>query len=187
MDLCSCIISVAKTASKEIGALIHSMKFLSPEVALYFYKSTIRPCMDYCCHIWAGAPSWYLGLLDKLQRWIYRTFGPWLAASFEPVAHHQNLPSLSFFYRYYFGKYSSELAQLVPLPDSRGKSTCYTDRLHNFSITIPWCYKDIYDNSFFPCTARLWIYLPKECFPLTYDLNGFRSRVKGNILTAGSF
>ena len=37
----SYIISIAKTASKKIGALIHSMKFLSPEVALYLYKSTI--------------------------------------------------------------------------------------------------------------------------------------------------
>ena len=33
------------------------MKFLSPEVALSFYKSTIHPCMEYCCHIWAGAPN----------------------------------------------------------------------------------------------------------------------------------
>ena len=36
----SYIISIAKTASKKILALIHSMKFLSPEVALYLYKST---------------------------------------------------------------------------------------------------------------------------------------------------
>ena len=34
-------ISVAtKIAAKKIRALIHSMKFLSPEVALYLYKST---------------------------------------------------------------------------------------------------------------------------------------------------
>ena len=39
----SYIISIAKTASKKIGALICSMKFLSPEVALYLYKSTICP------------------------------------------------------------------------------------------------------------------------------------------------
>ena len=62
------IISIAKTSSKKIGALILSMKFLSPEVALYLYKSTIRPCMEYCCYIWAGAPSCYLKLLDKLQK-----------------------------------------------------------------------------------------------------------------------
>ena len=67
LDWGSYIISIAKTASKKIGALIRSMKFLSPEVALYLYKSTIRSCMEYCFHVWAGAPSCYLELLDKLQ------------------------------------------------------------------------------------------------------------------------
>ena len=37
----SYIISIAKTASKKIGALIRSMMFLSPEVALYLYKSIV--------------------------------------------------------------------------------------------------------------------------------------------------
>ena len=45
-DWGSYIISIAKTASKKIGALICSMKFLSPEVALYLYESTIRPYME---------------------------------------------------------------------------------------------------------------------------------------------
>ena len=35
LDWGSYIISIAATASKKIGALILSMKFLSPEVALY--------------------------------------------------------------------------------------------------------------------------------------------------------
>ena len=35
------IIPIAKTISKKIVALIRSVKFLSPEVALYFYKSII--------------------------------------------------------------------------------------------------------------------------------------------------
>ena len=52
----SYIISIAKTASKKIRALIRFMKLLSPEVALYLYKSTIRPCMEYCSHVWAGNP-----------------------------------------------------------------------------------------------------------------------------------
>ena len=34
LDWCSYIISIAKTASKKIGGLISSMKFLSHEVAL---------------------------------------------------------------------------------------------------------------------------------------------------------
>ena len=41
LDWGSYIISIAKTASKKIGALICSMKFLSPEVALYFFEATL--------------------------------------------------------------------------------------------------------------------------------------------------
>ena len=52
------------------------MKFLSPEVALYLYKCTICPCMEYCCHVWAVAPSCYLDFLDKLQKRICRIVGP---------------------------------------------------------------------------------------------------------------
>ena len=48
LDWGSYIISITKTAFKKIGAFIYSMKFLSPVVALHFYKSTIRPCMNIC-------------------------------------------------------------------------------------------------------------------------------------------
>ena len=129
--------------------------------------------MEFCCHVWVGAPSCYLELLDKLQKRICRTVRHSLAASLGPLAHHRNVNSLSLFYRYYFGRCSSELAQLVPLPFSRGRSTRYSDRLHAFSVTIPRCYKDVYVNSFFPRTTRLWNYLAIECFLLTYNLNGF--------------
>ena len=88
LDWGSYIIPIAKTASKKIRALICSMKFLSAEVALYLNKSTMRSCMEYCCHVWAGAPSCYFELLDKLQKWIWRTVGPSFAASLEPLAHH---------------------------------------------------------------------------------------------------
>ena len=86
LDWGTYIVSIAKTASKKIGAFIRSMKFPSPEVALYLCKSTIRPCMEYCHHVWAVAPSCYLELLDKLQKQTCRTVGhhlllllnPWL-------------------------------------------------------------------------------------------------------------
>ena len=103
LDWGSYIISIAKTASKKIGALIRSMKFNSPEVALYLYKSTVRLCMEYCCHVWASAPSCYLELLDKLQKRICRTAGPSLAASLEPLTYRRNVARLSLFYRYYLG------------------------------------------------------------------------------------
>ena len=41
LDCGSYYISLAKTAFKKIGALIRSLKFISPEVALYPQKTTI--------------------------------------------------------------------------------------------------------------------------------------------------
>ena len=71
---------------------------------------------------------------------------------------------ISLFYRYYFGRCSSELAQLVPLPFSQGRFTCYPDRWHDFSVTSPRFYKDVYGNSFFPCIDRLGNSVHIECF-----------------------
>ena len=103
LDWGSYIISIAKAASRKIGALIHSMKFLSSEVALNLYKSTIQPHMEYCCHVWDGAPSCFLEFLDKLQKQICKTVDPSPADSLEPLTHPRNVASLSLFYWYYFG------------------------------------------------------------------------------------
>ena len=110
-----------------------------------------------------------------------------VATSLEPLAHRRNVASLSLFYRYYFGRCSSEPAQVFPLPFSRGRCTRYSDGLHDFSVTIPRCYKNVYVNSFFPRTARLWNSLPTECFYSIYNLNGFMSRINRHLLTVGSF
>ena len=47
--------------------------------------------MEYCCHLWAGAPSCYLELLDKLQKQIGWTVVPTLSASLTPLVHCQNV------------------------------------------------------------------------------------------------
>ena len=62
----SCIISIAKSVSKKIEALIRSIKI----------------------------PSCYLELSDKLQKQICKTVGPSLAACLEPLPHRQNVASL---------------------------------------------------------------------------------------------
>ena len=97
----SYIISTAKTTSKKIWALIRFMKFLSTKVAVYIYKSTICPCMEYCCHVWAGAFGFGIGIVRQAQKEICRTVGPSLVASLEPLAHCRNVASLRLFYRYY--------------------------------------------------------------------------------------
>ena len=147
LDWGSYIVSIAKTPSKKIGALIRSMKFLSPEVALYLYKSTIRPYV------------WNTAVMSGLLVLLVATWNCWISyrnGYVGPLAHHRNVASLSLFYRYYFSRCSSELAELVPHPYSRGRSSRYSDRLYDFSVTIPRCYKDVYvnNNSFFPRTQQ---------------------------------
>ena len=52
---------------------------------------------------------------------------------------------------------------------------------------LPIFIKDVYVNSFFPCTASLWNSLAIECFPLSYSLNGSKSRITRHLLTVSSF
>ena len=175
VDWRSYIISIAKTASKKIGAITRSMKFFF--LRLLCISINMWACMEYCCHFWAGAQYYYFEFLDKLKVLFLLT----------PLDHRRNIASLSLFDKYYFGKCLSELAQLVPLPYSRGRSTLYSDRLHDFSVNIPRCYKDVYIYSVFPRTAKLWNSLLIECFTLTYCLNGFNSRISRHFLTVGCF
>ena len=80
-------------------------------------------------------------LVATWKCWIsYRNGYAELLVLLEPLAHCRNVARLSLFYKYYFGRCSSELAQLAqlaPLPYSRERCTRYSDRLHDFSVTIP--------------------------------------------------
>ena len=87
---------------------------------------------------------------------------------------------LKSFLQVILGRCSSELAQLVPLCFSRGRSSRYSDKWYGFSVAIPRCYKDVYVNSFFPGTVKLWN-------SLTYDASGFKSRINRHLVTVGSF
>ena len=140
--------------------------------------------MEYCCHVWVGAPSCYLQLFNNLQKRICKTVGPSLAASLEPLAHRQNVASLSLFYRHNFARCSSELAQLVPLPYYRGRSTCYSDTSYDFSVPIPRCWRDVYDKFFSSHSSTLEFSAYRM---LSFDLWSKKSRINRHLLSAGSF
>ena len=119
-------------------------------LALEFYKSWNTFVISEMVIL---AAPW---MLHKIKKGICRTVCPSLAASLEPLTHTLNTACLGLLYRYYFGRCSSGLAKLSPLPHSHGRSNRYSDKLHGFSVTISRCYKDAYVNSFFFCLARLW-------------------------------
>ena len=97
--------------------------------------------MEYCCHVRGNAPICYLELLYKADVYLN-----WLNKLHLPIF--EDLPR--------------ELVSAASSTSSAG--THYSDKLHYFSVTISRCYTDVYVNSFFPCTARLWESLPIEYF-----------------------
>ena len=50
-------------------------------------------CIKCCCHVWAGAPSCYLDILDKLKKGVCENGGPTLAAFLESLIHFRNVAS----------------------------------------------------------------------------------------------
>ena len=181
----SYILSVAKEAGKMVGSFFRSKKYLTPAAILYLYKSQIRPKMEYCCHIWAGASKTCLSSLDKVQRRLRRLVGDSLFTTLQPLSHRRNVASLSLFYRYYNGKCSQELQKMVPCCKTFGRNTRYSTRVqknHPHFLQVEGIYPKYHMDSFFPRTASLWNTLPSDCFPDSYDLDFFKKRVNKFLL-----
>ena len=187
LDWGSYIISIAKIAYKKSGALIPSMKFLSPEVALYLYKSTIHPCMEYCCHVWAGAPSCYLKLLDKLQKWICMSFSCCFPWNLGPLLKSSKLLKvfsisntlvdvlknwLNWFYFLFL-----EAGLLVILIDCMIFLSTFLDVTRMSMSTVSFLAQ---------LDSGILCFFSLEYSPLTNNLNGIKSRINRHLLTVGS-
>ena len=123
----------------------------------------------------------YLELLRIIQMRICRTVGLSVAASLEPFAHRRTVASSSLFYRYYLGICSFELAQLVPLRYSRGKSARYFDGLYDFchhSQIIQGCLRQQF------CLAQLDSSLQNAFFG---SMSCFKPRINRHLLNVGCF
>ena len=59
--------STAKHASQKLGFLSRARGLFSPSQLLTIYNSQILPSLEYCSHVWGGAPRSSLHLLDKVQ------------------------------------------------------------------------------------------------------------------------
>ena len=159
--------------------------FIDAESILYLYKSTIRPCMEYCCHIWAGAPITTLHLLDKVQRRLKNLIGDNLYSKLQSLSHRRDVASLSLFYRYFHGHCSNELASLIPNTYPASDSLIQTHRYfrNKNAVYLPRRNTTTYSNSFIPRTSTLWNSLPNECFPSEYNLDSFKKNVHNFLLT----
>ena len=123
--------SVGKRASQRIGSLYRSRRFLTPEACLHLYKSTIRPIMEYCCHLWSGAPKSHLSFLDRVQHRMKKLVGSALYSTLQPLSQRRDVASLSLFYRYYFGRCSDGLHESMFPTFVASRSTRRVNSLHS--------------------------------------------------------
>ena len=145
---------------------------------LSIYKSQIRPSLEYCSHVWGGAPKSTLCLLDKVQSKAIRLINnPNLAKSLQPLSHRRLVGDLSIFYRYFNGHCSQEIRDIIPIPLRRVRTTRSSTHSHPFQVSLPTSRTLSHKSSFIPRTCNLWNVLPSSCFPESYNLPSFKSKI----------
>ena len=81
---------------KMLGFLARSRGFFSSSHPRSIYKSQIRPSLEYCSHVWGGAPKSTLCLLDKVQSKAIRLINiPNLTKSLQPLSHRRLVGDLT--------------------------------------------------------------------------------------------
>nr|CAI5839320.1 unnamed protein product [Callosobruchus analis] len=108
------VATIAKTASQKLGVLFRCRKLYTPEQLLLLYKAQIRPSLEYCSHVWGCAPKHSLKLLDSIQNRAVKLIDTDnLTNNLHSLEDRRRVAGLSLFYRFYHGRCSSELSQII--------------------------------------------------------------------------
>ena len=169
--------SFAKYASEKLGFLARACGFFSCSHLLSIYNSRTRP-LQYCSHVWGGAPKSTLCLLDKVQsKAIQLINNPNLTKSLQPLSHRRLVEDLSIFYRCFNGHCSQEIREIIPVHLRRVRTTRSSTHSHPFQVSLPNPRTLSHKSSFIPRTCNSWNVLP-SCFPESYNLPSFKSKIK---------
>ena len=170
--------SLAKHASQKLGFLARARGFFSSSHLLSIYKSQIRPSLEYCSHVWGGAPKSTLCLLDKVQSKAIRLINnPNLTKSLQPLSHRQLVGDLSIFYKYFHEYCPQEIREIIPVPLRRVRTTRSSTHSHPFQVSMPIPRNLSDKSSFIPRTCNSLNVLPSSCFPESYNLPSFKFKI----------
>ena len=173
------IFGIAKEAAKCLGFLKRCKKYFTPTDLRTIYITYIRPKMEYNSHLWAGASKSSLSCLDKVQGRAVKLIGDnCVSSTITSLSHRRNVGCVVLFYRYFFGKCSSELRASLPPLQVFGRNTRLAGSSHPYTIaTVAHRTVHYRESSFFSRVSRLWNSLPIEVFPNCYDVCKFKNNV----------
>ena len=170
--------SLAKHVSQKLGFLARARGFFPYSHFLSTYKSQICPFLEYCSHVWGGAPKSTLCLLDKVQsKAIHLINNPNLTQSLQSPSHRRLAGDLSIYYIYFNGHCSQEIRDIIPVHLRRVRTTRSSTHSHPFQVSLPNPRTLSHKSSFIPRTCNLWNILPSSCFPESYNLPSFKSKI----------
>ncbi|VEN36212.1 unnamed protein product [Callosobruchus maculatus] len=110
------VVNIVKMTSQKLEAL----KLYTTEQLLLLYKAQIRPLLEYCSHVWRCAPKHSLKILATIY-----------------LEHRRRVADLSLFYRFYHGRRSSELSQIITPQAVRTRNTRKALRAHPYQAEVP--------------------------------------------------
>ena len=145
---------------------------------LTIYKSQIRPSLEYCSHVWGGAPRSSLRLHDNVQsKAILLINNQSLTKSLQSLSHRRLVADLSIFYRFFHGHCSLEIKNIFPDPQRNVRPTRSSTQSHPFQVILSNPRTLSRKSSFIPRTCQLWNNLPSTSFPESYNLSCFKSNI----------
>ena len=172
------VMSIAKQASKKLGFLYRCKSFFNAQQLCLIYKSFIRPCMEYCCHVWGAAAKTTLDLLDRVQNRAIRLINDsGITNKLDSLKHRRDVADLTIFYKYSYGHCSKEVSEIMPSREKRVRKTRAGTTPPGRAVTLSTVRTSKFQNDFFTRTAKKWNSLPACAFPKQFNIQSFKTNV----------